>query len=148
MSNFLHKPCNPDGENAIDIVNSIKHRSKLKKNYLESILTKRLDTKQFIPIELNEVSDFPKLKKRIIKQKLLFGSFQYKSSLSYVTDMIKNSKAYFIQGNQIKNYEIAKQNFLEDVKNLNAKIIAFEITSRHKRSKKKSKIEFDLQYNL
>ena len=74
MSNFVHKPVCPDGDNALDIANKIKERIKIKENNLDFLLKKHLNTKMIPQIELSEIEDFPKLTKTELKQDIFLGS--------------------------------------------------------------------------
>lgn len=131
MSNFVHKPICPDGVNAHQIAGKIKEKILIKDNSLDFLLSKHLDTKMIPEIELSQIEDFPKLTKEQLINNIFYGSFQIKLCVSYIGDLIKNGKAYVIDEDlkkKIPNFSQAKD-FSK------SRIIAVEITSRHKRSK-------------
>lgn len=129
MINFDHKPCCPDGDNALEIAKKLKKRASLKTNRLQFLLSKQLDTKIIPMIDLVDIDDFPKLNQDKIVLKIFFGSFQLKQCLSYIQDLVEFGKAFHVTKN-------AYVNQLEsiDSNNLDSKIVAFQIASRHKRS--------------
>lgn len=129
MINFDHKPCCPDGENALQIAKKLKKRASLKTNSLQFLLTKQLDTKIIPMIDLVSIDDFPKLNQDKIVQKIFFGSFQLKQCLSYIQDLIEFGKAF-----HVTKHAYANQSERINSNNLNYKILAFQIASRHKRS--------------
>lgn len=134
MMNFNHKPCCPDKDKLEKIARKLKKRFKIKKNQLEFLLTKHLNTKTIPEVSLEKIDDFPKLSPKRIKNNIFLGSFQLKECKKYLNAIIQNGKAYFVS-NQIKN-KIEIENIKEH------KLIAIEITSRHKRSEYKESQSF------
>ena len=134
MINFSHKPCCPDGKNALKIARRILRRNKEKNNKLEFLIRKQLDTKLINPIELSTVWDFPIIRKNKMKNKIFLGSYQLNQARSYVKDLISSKNCYVVSDKLIKN--IADPSFYSEYRN--SKILAFELISRHKRAKKKT----------
>lgn len=130
MINFDHKPCCPDGENALNIAKLLKKRSSLKKNNLDFLLTKQLDTKIIPMIELSSINDFPKLNEDKIVKKIFLGRFQLKECLSYIQDLVEFEKAFKVTIQALNN----KSGKSDEIDFLDSNIIAFQIPSRHKRS--------------
>ena len=100
------------------------------------MLNKRLDTKLLIPVRLETVCDFPRLNEEEIKNGILYGFFQLKQSKSYVIDLVSNGRAYEVSNNLIK--QVTNKQLKTDLIEKKTKIVAVEITSRHKRSEKKT----------
>ncbi len=127
MANFLHKPINADGQNAVKIARRIRKKTEIKKNKLELLLGKQLNgTTDFPRIDLQSINDFPILRKKKIIRKIFFGTYQFKQSKSYACEVYKNSVAFILDSRSIK------KNF-ENTSN-GSKVIAFLIKSRHSRS--------------
>lgn len=124
MLNFLHKACNPDGEQAQIIAKRMKERAIKKINELEYLLNKRLGTKLTERIKLSEINDFPKIQLKTILEEILFGTYQYKECQRYYEDLLDIGYGYFI----------CKKQKEKTSGESNTKIIAFEISSRHRRS--------------
>ena len=135
MINFQHKPCLTDQTEAINLAKKIRNKSTITSNPLLFLLNKRLDTNLLIPVNLIAVTDFPKLSEEDIKNDILFGSFQLKQSKSYVIDLISNGRAYEVSNKLIK--QIPDFQLQTELIEKKSKIIAVEITSRHKRSETK-----------
>ena len=134
MNNFLHKPCCPDGKKALKVAKRIKKKAqKVQINWLAFLLGKRLETKHIRPIELEEINDFVRLKKKQLKEKIFLGTFQLKLSKSYVGEVAYNRQSYIIMKDFAK--QISDINIRSGLLDESTKIIAVEITSRHKRSK-------------
>ncbi len=137
MSNFLHKPCCPDGEYAIDVAKKIREKSLIKINSLHFLLGKQLDTKIFPQINLADIKDFPQIKRKKIRRELFFGTYQFRQSKSYVCELVQNGIAYLLNSKKIeKLINIEK---ISKSKESVSKVVAFEIKSRHKRSEKSTK---------
>lgn len=92
MCNFNHKPSCPDGQNAEQIAISIRKLAKKKLNRLEDLLTKRLDTKDLIEVNIQDIADFPRLSVEDISTNITMGSFKLRQSKSYISDLMKNGK--------------------------------------------------------
>ncbi len=129
MINFQHKPCCPDNKKSTIVARRLRKKAKKSKNDLEYLLNKRLDTKLMIPIHLNSLTDFPKLKRKEIVERITYGTFQVKQSLSYVGTMLTNTTGFIMKQKKSKS--------TVQVSDSKSKIIAVEITSRHKRSELK-----------
>ena len=130
MLNFKHQPCCPDKENVAKISNKLKERMKIKKNPLENFLTKHLNTKAIPEINIDEINDFPKLRQNKLKNEIFLGSFQIKECIKYLNAIMENGKAYFV------NKQTMNQINITNIQNY--KLLAVEITSRHKRSENKN----------
>ena len=132
MINFCHKPCCPDGENSIEIARKIKIKTQIDINPLEFFLGKHLDSKQIPAIDLDDINDFPRLTTNQMVEDIFYGSYQLKQCKSYLSDFLSHHEAYIVS-RQLKN-KIPDVKVREDM--MNSKVIACEITSRHKRSEK------------
>ena len=70
MYNFNHKHICPDGKHAQKVAKRIYDRSqKIQINKLAIILSKQLDTTQFPEVNLSDINDFVKLKRKVMKNK-------------------------------------------------------------------------------
>lgn len=127
MINFSHVPCNPDGENQMNIAKRIKKKGKIESNKLEFLLGKHFDSKLINSICLEKLGDFPRINEKTLRNKIFLGTFQIRNCKSYLLDLKKNNKVYIIADSLKKK--------LEDKTEIKTKIIGFEIISRHKRSK-------------
>lgn len=136
MINYQHKPCSSVEGRAVDLAKKIREKSTINTNNLLFLLNKRLDTKLMIPVQLETVCDFPRLNEDDIKNDILYGSFQLKQSKSYVIDLVLNGRAYVASNNLIK--QMTNKQLKKDLIEKKTKIVAVEITSRHKRSEKKT----------
>lgn len=65
MTNFFHRPICQDGEKAEKIAERMIIRSNLEINDLEFLLTRQLDTEYMSNRVLDDIDDFPILKKNI-----------------------------------------------------------------------------------
>jgi len=145
MINYTHKPCCPDGEQAQEIAKKIREKTeKEQKNQLEVMLKIRLDTRLMPRIPLSDIDDFPRLSETSIRTDLTFGSFQIEQSKSYLSDLLKFSTAYIITEKLGKKLLDSDTSF--KIVNKQLKLIAFEITSRHKRSENKINIKAENNY--
>ncbi|RNA19707.1 vacuolar sorting-associated 13c [Brachionus plicatilis] len=142
MLNFYHKPCCPDEKIVVKIARRIKKKSKTHSNKLNFLLAKQLDTKLITPIDLFSIIDFPVIRKNKIRNKIFFGSYQLKQANSYAKDLIFSSTAYVVSNNMIK--KIVNERFINEFKD--SKILAFELISRHRRSRKKINKEQNENY--
>ena len=136
MLNFNLKPRIADGQKARLIARRMR-RSIKGENSLKFMISRRLDTKLVIAIPINEIIDFPKLKKKTMEQKIFFGSYQFYSSKSYMRDLLETKTVYIINEEFVK--KIPDKEFrakLTNIITLNQKIVAAEIVSRHHRSEK------------
>ncbi|CAF0962569.1 unnamed protein product [Brachionus calyciflorus] len=129
MSNYSHKPCCPDGKNSNNISEAMKQKSNIKENSLEFFINKHLNTKDILNMSLSDIVDFPKLNLSVLSKEIFLGTYQLKECKSYLSDVIENGVCYIISDNLKKKY--LEMYFTRD---LDSKIIAFEILSRHKRS--------------
>ena len=132
MLNFNFKPCITDGEKAVTIARRIRIRSGIKKNALESLLKMRF-TSSVSKIDVKDVDDFPKITPQVMIEKITLGSFKVRQCLSYMKQMIQNSKVYHLTGME---KHITDSQVLNDLQQHHHKILAVEMTSRHKRGKK------------
>lgn len=150
MINFNHKPSCPDKENSEKVAKNIRKLAKKKLNKLEDLLTKRLNTKDMIPINLNDINDFPQLRIEDITTDIVQGSFKLRQSKSYIGELVKNGKAYINSDKLPKNLKnitsLVNPNLpiqLERRKEQNAtgsyydsRIIAVQFLSRFSRGEK------------
>ncbi len=139
MLNFTHYPCSPDGKNSCKIAQRIRERAQIKYNKLEFLLNKRLDTQLIKQIKLSEIDDFPRLSIKKIRENILFGSYQLKLSKSYVNELVQCGIAFVITEEFLNSNKTNK--IVKYIRNSNSKIIAAEISSRHRRSEKKTKTQ-------
>ena len=138
MYNFNHKPCCPDGERATKIAKRMLKKAKLKKktHLLKFLINKHLNTKFLIPVKLDNIDDFVILNLKTLGEKIFLGNFHLRLARSYMGELIKNGFAYMINLSYVK--QIKNTKLRHSLKEKKFKIIAFEISSRHKRSKVKS----------
>lgn len=135
MINFSHISCSPDGKNGKKIARRMIRKSKKTTNKLDFLIGKHLETKLITPIKISSIVDFPILRPKQMMKKIFFGSYQLKQARAYADDLLSNKKAYIVNSRLIKNMS-DKSLTNEDT---NSKILAFEIISRHRRSKKNFK---------
>ena len=93
-----------------------------------------MNTKFLEKIKLSEINDFVKLSQNILKNKVFLGTFQLKQSKSYLIDLI-NAPGYIPSYKFIKS--LPESSLKSNLINKNFRLLAVEITSRHKRSKTK-----------
>ncbi len=139
MLNFSHNPICPDKGKEKIIADRMRRKSEFRKNKLDFILSKTLDTKNIRPIEIKDIKDFPRLKKSVIRDRISLGTFQPRLGKSYIKDIIENSFAYIVENGILKEIESTK--LKNGLANAKYKLIAMEILSRHCRSKKSNKNE-------
>jgi len=133
MHNFTFKPCVVDSSNSEKIAKEIRIKAdNLTTNKLDFLLYKHFGTKDLEEMPLDSITDFPKIKKKILKRKIFLGSYQLKSSSSYLGELIRNNIIY-ITSDEYNNY-LEKNNF----KLKESKIVAAKINPRHSRSLNKS----------
>ena len=133
MSNFDHKPCNADGKDARKIAKKIRERAKISVNHLNVVLKKHLDTAHMGKIELNSISDFPKLKINQMKNKIFYGTYQLRQCESYVGDLVKSGQAFLATHKAVTSFFSKENCFRQDLLQGKTKLLAVEIASRHKR---------------
>ena len=134
MLNFTHKPITPDRGEAKSIARSMRKKCKISNNKLEFLLSKTLGTKAIRPIEMKDLSDFPKFKSKEMFRKLTFGTFQLRLCKSYLKDILNNGSLFIVSDEFLK--DIKDKNLCLEMKNSRHKIIAMEIIPRHGRSSK------------
>jgi hypothetical protein len=135
MLNFVHKPVTADGQNARKVAVRIHRQvatSAAQNNPLSFLLNKRLDTKLIKRQNLSEINDFPRLKKKVMEQKIFLGTYQYRQSKSYMNDLIKSETAYVINTFEITKItdRIFKEKLLQ-ILSSQEKLVAAEIISIH-----------------
>ena len=131
MSNFTHKPIMADGLRAKNVATRITTNA-TNANNLSFLLNKRLDTKLIKRVKLSEINDFPRLKQKVMEQKVFLGTYQYRQSKSYMNDLIRSETAYVIDNNEINR--IPESEFKETLNRViinQEKLVAAEIISRH-----------------
>ena len=133
MSNFCMKPCNPDGDDAIEIAKSIRKRSKKTQNKLVSLLKLRFST-ALNTENIQDINDFPTLTLHQLKKKITFSSFKIRQCQSYLSQLLEHGKIFRLDTDVIEKY-ISNVEMLKELSS--SKIIAVQIASRHKRGKKK-----------
>ena len=137
MDNFLHKHCCPDGDYAQEVARRIRIKAQFDENKLAFLLNRQLGTSLIPTIELEEIKDFPIIKRKTLKRKIFMGTFQLKQSKSYLEDLVERGNAYIVSKEFAKGKEnIADLNLKTKLLSEKSKIIAVTITSRHKRGKK------------
>lgn len=146
MHNFKYKPCCPDGQNAIQVAKQIVKASKIKENKLAALLTKQLNTADFVQIELSDIEDFPKLEPDVICSRILLGTFQYRLSKSYVADLLEHGVAYSMSSKYIS--KITNKKLQQELNGNKSKIVAFEIASRHRRGVVKETKKLRVNYKV
>jgi hypothetical protein len=146
MLNFCHKPCCPDGNNALKIAQKIRKLTGTTENKLNFLLKKRLDTKDLERIEIANINDFPRINKRDIRNSIFFGSFQLNQCRSYVGELLNSGIAFNVTTQFVK--KITNKDLKLKLTEKMHKIIAVEIASRHKRSEVKVKKESNQDVKL
>jgi len=133
MNNFVHKPAETDGVNAFKIAKRLRKKANnpLQINKLSFLLNKHLGSSLLPLVKLSSITDFPKLKKKEIIEKILLGSYQFRMAKSYVQDLKKDGTAYSISE---KFLQIHSQDIKKDKE---TKIIAAKLSSRHRRGQEK-----------
>jgi hypothetical protein len=129
MINFDFKPCCPDGKNGAKIAKKIKHKAAISSNSLQFLLNKQLGTNDIPKILISEINDFPRLKESELVEEIFLGTFLNKVCKSYVEDILNNKIAFVVKKNILEKNEKNKNSQTK------AKIIAMQVSSRHKRSK-------------
>lgn len=144
MLNFTHKPSCPDGENAAKIAKRMrkKFEEEQENNQLESFLSKHLGTKEIIEFNIGEINDFPKFTPLQIQEKITFGSFHLRQSVSYLKELLEYKRVYKLcpklaSSENCLQKLISDSNLRQQIINSKAKLIAVEIAPRHKRGQTK-----------
>jgi hypothetical protein len=148
MINYLHKPCQADKHNAENISrNLLKRMRNPKLNILNSLLQFdfRLSTKLVPATKLSNITDFPKLSKKKMVQKIFFGSYYLKACKSYMVDLLRNNLICEIDIGvlstiQEKNMDDSSRKIIAEALKI-SKIIGCEIDSRHSRSVNPYRVE-------
>ena len=140
MLNFNMKTCNPDGNDSIKIAKTIRKRSLITENKLDSLLKIRF-TSTLVSIDIQSIEDFPKLTLRQLKNIITLGSFKLRQCRSYLDQLINHGKLHLLNHHMIEKY-VTDPEVIQDLKF--SKLIAVQIPSRHKRGKKnKEANDFD-----
>ncbi len=126
MLNFKHAPSNTDGQYATKIASRIKEKMLEENNELSFLLFKQLGKSGTPRVEFGEITDFPRLEKLTIRNKITFGPYQINVGKSYIADLIT---VYFFT-EQFKD-SILNNDLYEKFKD--CKIIATLLKSRHHR---------------
>ncbi len=69
--------------------------AKSKTSRLKVFLKKRVPSKEFQELSIDKIDDFPVLKRKQIKSKILFGSFQLRLCQSDIIDLIRGKMHIF-----------------------------------------------------
>jgi len=84
---------------------------------------------------IQEINNFPKLTLNQFCKQVTFSSFKLRQCQSYLEQLIINGKVHCLDESGIKNF-LSNENILEDFNH--TKIIAVQIPSKHKHSRKKN----------
>lgn len=103
MYNFNPSPCEPDTPSSKYVAEKIKKRAVINDNKMKELLSKQFNTTDFPRHQINNIKDFPLLKKKELCRKLFLGTFPLKQSKSYLSDLLKNGKCYFPSTEYLKN---------------------------------------------
>ncbi|CAF1041333.1 unnamed protein product [Brachionus calyciflorus] len=125
-------PLTNEKSSSLKIAKLIKKRFRSEKNHLDFLLTKHLDTKLIRSIEISKKEDFVQLTANEIVNRIFLGTYQLKLSKSYLNDLTTTNIAYIIDEKliiSIDDLDLRSQFS-------GTKIIAVEITSRHRRAEK------------
>lgn len=128
MSNFTHDRKIQDEEKiqrSLYFSKMIKEKNRIKKNYLSYLLLTNLNSGTYEEFNINEIQDFPILKKKHIIENIIYGTFQFRLAVSYLADIKSNLVAKRLSGN------ISSKKILRQVSE-GHKIIALETKSRHR----------------
>ena len=131
--NFTFKPLVDDKNDTEAVSRRLKQRLlNNRRNHLEFLFRNRMTTRRYFScIDVQKIDDFIPLKRRYLRRKVFFGSFQLKMAKGYLFDFMTISKAYIYKPPKLvmKNLEP------------NTKILAFKVSSRYKRSLSKASIQ-------
>lgn len=130
MYNFSFKPDCPDGSDSKEIAEKIRAAKSVRQNAMEFMLSKQLDTKDMIRVDLASITDFVRLEPEEIYKNITLGTFQLRLSKSYIGDLLKHGTAFVVSPDYMKK---TVKKTLPSV-SANSKIVAVEIVSRHRRS--------------
>jgi len=145
MHNFSFNPIVVDGINTEKISKNIKLRSEyLKKNILDLIINKHFSSSNWNKANLNDINDFPRLKRKQMKAKLFFGSFQLNQSKSYIADLEKTEVTYLTEEG-IKNF-FEKEKHFKKLCEKKTKLIGVKVLSRHRRGSNAKDYKVYLEY--
>ena len=128
MINFQNKPICPDANNVEKITKrmikrALSHRS----NPLKELINKQLRSKQFSEVTMDDITDFPKYKRKQLVKNIFLGTYQLKMSPSYAADI-------FLFGFKITNKFICNNNLVKQKLTSGSQIIAANLASRHRRA--------------
>lgn len=131
MINYAFKPTFPDGEDSMCVARNMMSKHGILRNDLEEFLNRQLDTSLMKKINFNQIEDFPKLKRRHLVKSVFQGSYQLRQCRSYLKDLIANGHAFTPASQLLKQVTISemKEDLLQGI----TKLIAVEVTSRHRR---------------
>ena len=139
MINFSLKPDYPHGKNSMYVARRMKSRKDISRNDLEILLSRQLESSLMQKREFLQIADFPKLKCRRLVKSIFQGSYQLRLCKSYLHDLIKNGHAFYPTIQLIK--QIGNTKLRKDLIDGNSRLLAVEITSRHRRSDYKNRNE-------
>ena len=146
MYNLFHKPCCPDGVNGKLIAQRMKNKITNERNRLEFLLKKQFDTADINKFNLDEIVDFPKLKKKQLIRKVFFGTFYIRQSISYMKELITSNIVYSLNSKYIK--KIDDDELRNDLIKYESIVIGCEILSRHHRGQNKETGKFTNIYKI
>ena len=123
------------------VARRMQNQGNVAHNDLEVLLSRQLESSLMNKIELSKVADFPRIKKRRLVKSIFLGSYQLRQCQSYLSDLIQHGHAYSPTINLIK--QIENKELKQDLIDGKTKLLAVEITSRHRRSEYKKSEEKD-----
>jgi hypothetical protein len=106
-------------------------------NIMEALIETVYNAYNLQEKSLKNVTDFPSLSVQVINEYLALSGYHTKSSRSYIKEFRDRNICYDLTERAIKNYVLNKE-LLGNLQNNCSKLIAFEMSSRHKRGKKKN----------
>lgn len=129
MYNFCPTPCSTDNTHSEYVAKKILKKCRHTNNFMSVLLKKQFGTSDFPETSLNDVTDFPVLNKKELCFKVFLGTFQFRMCRSYVGDLINNPTGFIPTAQYLKT--IKDSIFIDKLRG--SKVIAVEISSRHKR---------------
>ena len=138
IENFFHKACCPDQPNPVKIARRLRVRSTIAVNDLAPIARKKLNSAFMTPVNIQADADFPRLKIKMLKEKLALGSFQVKQAKSYIQDMINEAVCYELESSKLTPKFLKRNPEYQVVLETKSKLISVGLPSRHRRSTKQS----------
>jgi hypothetical protein len=133
MLNFTHKCNTSDVSKSKKVAKRINNRLTTYINPLSFLIKRRLDTRLIKKVKLLDIIDFPRLKQKVMETKIFFGTYQFRQSKSYMSELLESDIVYILNENLINTIQDSgfRENLAEITRN-SEKLVAAEIISRHR----------------